>query len=162
MSMRAGESSVLRGVVAGTVAYALGVGLVVATGITESHPPHELWGRSSGIGHLLVHQAAHLPVWQSTLQWAMLPYTLVLAVVLVGAGFVVARGTEAESVRVGTSIAVGYAPLALVASIALVVSHEAVTAVRMVAPTVLVGVFVPTLFGGLGGVVATRVRAERD
>ncbi|MXR53147.1 hypothetical protein GRX03_16255 [Halovenus sp. WSH3] len=162
MSVRSGpgNSAVARGAFAGAVAYLLGLGVIAAAEFTGLHPSGGVWARTSGgVGHLFVHMVAHLPVWEFTVQWTMLPYTGLFAVFLLAAGFAVgtASDTDADAFRVGRAVVVGYAPLTLAASIALVLSGGAITAVRMVAPTVLVGVFVPALFGGLGAVAAARV-----
>lgn len=162
MPIRASESQTLRGFVAGTAAYIVGVAIVVAAGMTENHPTHELWTRSSGVGYLLVHHATHIPVWQFRPQWALVPFTLCITAILVATGFVVAitAGTDEHdsASRIGQTVVLGYFPATLAATVLLVATNGAVTAIRMVAPTVLVGIVVPALGGSLGGFLAARYR----
>lgn len=156
------ESPATRPLVAGGAAYLFGLAVIVGTALAGIAPPTGVWERSDGIGYLLVHHAAHLPVWQFTVQWTVVPYTVVLATVLVVAGFAVARHSQdrvGAGFQAGSSIAVGYVPVTLVGSVVLVFGHGAVTPIRIVAPTLLVGLFFPALFGGLGGKIAARDRS---
>ena len=148
------DSPATSGIVAGGAAYLFGLAVIVGTALVGVAPATGVWERSDGIGYLLVHHAAHLPVWQFTVQWTVVPYTVVLATVLVLAGFAVAqRGRERAGTgfRAGSSIAVGYGAVTLVVSVALVLANGAITPIRMVAPTLLVGVVIPGLLGGVGG-----------
>ncbi|WP_336326897.1 hypothetical protein [Halovenus sp. HT40] len=153
------ESPAASGLVAGGAAYLLGVAVIVGTALAGVAPATGVWERSDGIGYLLVHHAAHLPVWQFTVQWPVVPYTVVLATVLVVAGFVVTqhvRDRVGTGFRTGSSIAVGYVPVTLIVSVALVLGHGAITPIRMMAPTLLVGIVIPGLLGGIGGVLSDR------
>ena len=153
------ESPAASGLVAGGAAYLFGLAVILGASLAGIAPTTGVWGRSEGVGYLLVHHAAHLPVWQFTVQWAVVPYTVVLVTVLVLAGFAVARRSRNRArtgFQRGSSVAVGYVPVTLVGSVALIVSHGAITPLRMVAPTLLVGLFFPALFGGVGGKIAGR------
>jgi hypothetical protein len=139
----------------------IGLAVVATAGMTGSHPTHELWTRTSGAGYLLVHQAVHLPVWQFTPQWAFVPFAAVVVSVLLLAGFVVADQSEndaANGFQTGKTIVVGYIPPAFVATGIMLATQGSITAVQMIAPTVLVGVVVPALCGGVGGTLAARYR----
>lgn len=153
------------GAFAGVVAFVFGLAVVIGSGVSGFRPTVGVFERvANGTGYLLVHQAVHLPVWEGAIHWTVLPYTAVLGAVLVLAGAAVAdrRGQSETAGRTGQSVLLGYAPLTLFGSVALVVTHGAVTAIRMVAPTLLVGVFFPALFGGIGGVIAGRYRERAD
>jgi len=154
----------VRGALAGAVAYVFGVALVVGSVAAGLNPTVGVFERlSGGAGYLLLHQAAHLPVWDGAVQWALLPYTVVLAVLLVIAGVTVGSpGADRieTSFQTGRTITVGYFSSALVGSVAFLFTHGAVTAIRMVAPTVLVGICFPLLFAGLGGVMGTQYRGH--
>jgi hypothetical protein len=148
----------VRGALSGALAYALGAGVVVGAGTTGLHPETGLWTRLDGLGYLLVHQASHAPVWQFRPQWAVLPFTLCVSVIQVGAGFVVARTGEGPGFQAGQAIVVGYIPLALSATVVLLATSGAVTAIRMAPLLLLVGVVVPVVLGGIGGALAVRYR----
>lgn len=153
------ESPAASGLIAGGAAYLLGLAVIVGSALAGFAPATGVWERTGGIGYLLFHHAAHLPVWQFTVQWPVVPYTVVLATVLVVAGFAVARrsqGRAGTGFRAGSSIAAGYVPVTLVVSVALVFGHGAITPIRMVAPTLLVGVVIPGLLGGIGGLLSDR------
>ncbi len=149
-----------RGAVAGAAAYAAGAAVVVAAGLTGLHPETELWTRVDGPSYLLVHQASHLPVWQFRPQWAFVPVTLCLAAILVGTGFAVTTETEEHrgGFQAGQAIVIGYFPLTLAATVLLLATNGAVTAIRMIPVLLLVGLVVPAFLGGLGGELAARYR----
>jgi hypothetical protein len=143
-------------------AYLLGLAVVAAAGASGIHPVDELWTRTDGVSYLLVHLAVHLPFWQFTLQMAFLPFTAIVVGALVLAGFVVTAGATGEpDAHAGRAIVLGYGPLTLGATIVLLASNGAITAIRMVAPLVLVGVVVPGVLGGVGGALAVSYAESR-
>ena len=160
MVVRERDGVARRGAVAGAAAYAVGVAVVAVAGLTGLHPEAALWTRLDGVGYLLVHQASHVPVWQFRPQWAFIPFTLCLAAILTVAGFAAAIELEGydASFQSGQAVVVGYFPLTLVTTVLLLATNGAVTAIRMIPVLLLVGVFIPALFGGLGGVLAVRYR----
>ncbi|WP_436900575.1 hypothetical protein [Halovenus halobia] len=160
MGVRERDGLARRGAVAGAAAYTLGFGVVVVAGLTGLLPEAGLWTRVDGPGYLLVHQASHLPVWQFRPQWAFVPVTLCLAALLVGTGFAVTTETEKQSAgfQAGQAVVIGYFPLTLAATVLLLATNGAVTAIRMIPVLLLVGLVVPALLGGLGGELAVRYR----
>jgi hypothetical protein len=158
LRQRFDDSLAVRGGILGAAAYLSGLAIVVAAGTTGIHPAHDLWTRTDGVGYLLVYHASHLPLWQSTLQTAFVPFTALVALLLVLAGFVVTAGGEHGLVRSGQAILIGYFPLTLAATVVLLATNGAVTAVRMVPVLGLVGIVVPALCGSLGGFLAARYR----
>lgn len=146
--------------VGGTLAYLLGVALLVAVGRSGLHPGRGVWAREfAGAEYLVLHAGVHLPVWDG-LRTELLVYTVVVACLLVLGGFLVTRsvGTkDGASFRTGASIVVGYLPATLVGSASVAVSLDAVTTTQMVAPALLVGACYPIVLGGFGGKLATWV-----
>ena len=152
------------GAASGIGAYLLGVGLLVGVERAGLYPEAGQWDRAFGLPEfLLVHIATHLPIWQFTLQWELVAYTAVLTSLLVLSGVWVTeriRPAPADAFRVGAAVAVGYFPLTVVASGYVVTAHPAVTTTAMAAPTVLVGMVCPAIFGGIGGWATVRYRDD--
>ncbi len=158
MGVRERDGLALRGAVAGLAAFVAGVAVVVVAGLTGLHPDAELWARVDGVGYLLVHQASHIPVWQFRPQWAFVPFAVCLVAILVGAGFAVSTAVENgnSGFQSGQALVIGYFPLTLAATGVLLATNGAVTAIRTIPVLLLVGLFVPALCGGLGGLLAAR------
>jgi len=90
-----------------------------------------------------------------------LPLTLLLAVVLVGAGYLAAGaagGSRGSSgVRAGASIFVGYVVLALLGTAVAVLTFDGdVDATDMIVKVVVTGLVYPAVFGAIGGALAAN------
>lgn len=86
-----------------------------------------------------------------------LPMTIVMALLLVGAGYTVASQAGGRQStggpKAGGSITVGYFAMAVVATIFLILSSDPDT-VDMIISLLVTGVLYPVVFGGLGGLIA--------
>jgi len=159
---RAVTSLSLRGLVAGLGAYLLGAGLVVGLVGAGVFGERGAWARLSTdiSGHVLAHQAAHVPLWNGRIHPEMLPVTALLIAIVGGAGAVVARdgGTTRESAaRTGGAVVVGYLPPTVLVSIALATAEPRIEPVTMTAPALLAGAAFPLVVGGAGGMLAMRL-----
>lgn len=157
-----GRLSLPVGAVGGTLAYLLGVALLIAVETFGLHPGRGVWTREfTGAEYLVLHAGIHLPMWDG-FRTEVLIYTVLVAYLLVLGGFLATRSVGVErdgSFRTGASIVVGYFPATLIASVYVVVSLDAVTTFQMVAPALLAGVCYPIAFGGFGGILAAWVNA---
>jgi len=148
------------GALAGVAAYTVGLGVVVGLARMGILTNRGVWNRLGGEfgGQVLAHQSAHVPFWNASIHVEMLPVTVVLGVVVGLAGGLVASSTNHPSreraVEAGQSVAVGYAPAAVGASVYLAVTDSQVETLTLVAPTVLAGLVFPAVVGGLGAALA--------
>lgn len=143
----------------GGVAYLLGLGVVVVSGLLGLHPEAGLWRRATDLGtYLVVHTGALLPVWSGTPEVAVLAQTAVLFAVLVGAGYLTVRvaGAGDNAVEAGGSIVVGYFVATVLGSAYVVLTVEAIRWLELVAPTALAGIGLPVVLGGVGGWLRAR------
>jgi hypothetical protein len=150
-------------VLSGGLAYLLGLLVVVVSGQFGLHPESESWRRATELGeYLVVHTGALLPVWSGSLQMAVLGQTAILFSLLVGAGYLAVRrcGERDNAVEAGSSIVVGYCPATALGSVYVVFTVDAITWMELVAPTVLAGVGLPVVLGGLGGWLRQIVRDQ--
>lgn len=150
-----------RGVAAGALAYALGVCILIFIERVGLHPETGVWLWEFALEeYLLAHSGAHLPLWGTTLRTELLGYSLILTAILVLAGFLLTRSIDTENrgpFQTGGTLVAGYFPATLLGSVSIIVTIDSVSAVQWVVPALLVGVVYPVLFGGIGGLLATRV-----
>lgn len=156
--------SPLIGALTGAIAYLLGLGFVLSVQYLGFHPESGIWMREfTGAESLILHAGAHLPVWGGEIHFELLVHTVLLMYLLVLAGFVTTRmvGTSKDessssevALRTGGSIVFGYLPATFAGNLYALVALDAITATQLFAPTLLVGVFYPIIFGGAGGALA--------
>jgi len=121
------------------------------------------YGGVSGylFAHLWIHELSVLT--EFTLATHLLPFTVVLAAVLVGAGFAVASLADGYRVeggfKHGASIAIGYFPVAVLATLVVGVTVSDVTLLSLdsLLTLLVAGLVYPVVFGGLGGFLSKQL-----
>jgi hypothetical protein len=169
---------VLEGGVFGVGAYVVGVLVTLIATVARSTPaPMNAPIRETSAGaatvvdyggfsgylfaHLWIHELSVLT--EFTLATYLLPFTVVLAAVLVTAGFAVASlagGYRTEGgFRHGASITIGYFPVAVLATLLVGVTIDDVTLLGLdsVLTLFVAGLGYPVVFGGLGGFLSKRL-----
>lgn len=151
------------GVVGGLAAFATGLAMTVVVVVFGLHPDRGIWQNIPDIGlleYLALHMIIHIPSYSpagTRLRGELLLYTILVIYILVTAGFLIARRSEdGGGLGHGASIAAGYVvPVVIVA--VLIAQNVPVTLSQLFAPTLVVGVVYPAVFGGMGGAIANLV-----
>jgi hypothetical protein len=149
------------GVVWGGLTYLAGLALTVVVIVGELHPDRGIWTYQIGgnpIEYVAFHGYLHLPAGQSGLEGELLVYRLLMVYLLVSAGFMLSRRTTdtqwSGGFKTGASLLTGFLPFVLVASALIGVTYDPLTPSDLFTPLFIVGVVYPTVFGGVGGLLA--------
>ena len=113
--------------------------------------------------HLWIHELSLLT--EFTVATNLLPFTVIIAALLVVAGYIVASLSSGyrspAGFKHGASIAIGYFPLALLATLVVGVGIEEISLISLdsLLTLVVAGVVFPVVFGGLGGLLSKATEA---
>lgn len=107
-------------------------------------------------GNLLAHMTFHELgiLTESDFLSEFIPMTIVMILVLVGAGYLAASRGGGNGPQTGAAITVGYLTAAVIATIIIIIQFDSVDTGELLLILFVTGVVYPIVFGGIGGLVA--------